>query len=68
MNITINKHEKDILDKTLEILNRYSAMYSALVKGCTGMHTNTAGTAAHMIETIIKDSYIDTEMINKTEV
>ena len=57
MNITINEREKNTLEKTIEILNRYSAMYSALVKGCTGMHNNNAATAAGLLNAIINDSY-----------
>ena len=61
MNITINEREKNTLENTIEILNRYSAMYSALVKGCTGMHHDSAATAAGLLDAIIKESYKKTE-------
>jgi hypothetical protein len=63
MNITINEREKNKLQDAVEILERYSAMYSALVKGKSGMFYDDAASAAGMLKTIIKESYKDTENI-----
>lgn len=54
-NIILSQREKDHLQTAAEILREYSRIFSASVYGKTGMHIDNAGTAAGMLEAIIKE-------------
>lgn len=53
--ITLSEREKNHLRDTIDILNEYSRIYSASVKGKTGMFHDTAASAVNMIESILKE-------------
>lgn len=56
MKIVLSPRDYNRLDSALEILDKYSRIFSALVKDENGIHTDNAGTAADMIRAIMKDS------------
>ena len=55
MKIILNEREIDTLTRAIEFLEKYSAMYSAMIKNEPGNNFDTAGTAAGMLKTIIKE-------------
>lgn len=56
MNIQLSPREINKLKDAKEILDRYSAMYSALFKGVSGSHFDNAGTASSAIEGLLKEN------------
>ena len=68
MTITMNQREKDTLQKANEILNKYSIMFSAMVKGESGTFFDNAGSAAGMIESLLKEQEKQADFIPIPEV
>ena len=63
--ITFNQKEKDTIERTIEILNEYSRVYSASVYGKKGIFHDTAASAAGMLESLInKDKEVENETNN----
>lgn len=56
MKIYLTAREQNQLEAAAAILDKYSALFSALVKGETGQHINNAGSAAGMIKALIEES------------
>lgn len=63
MQIILNQREIDKLEGAAEILNKYSRIFSEMVKGETGQHFDNAATAAGMIESLLEE----TRKATKTE-
>ena len=55
MTIALSAREINKLDSALEVLTKYSRVSREIVKDMTGMHHDTAGTAANMINEILKE-------------
>ena len=56
MTIKLSPMERDQLERAADTLEKYSRIYSELVRGETGMHIDNAGSAAGMIREIIKEN------------
>jgi len=56
MQIILNQREIDKLESTIEILNKYSRIFSEMVKGESGTFHDTAASAAGMLESLLKET------------
>lgn len=52
--ILLTQREKDTINNTIDILKEYSRIYSASVFNKPGMYTDTAGSAANLLESLLK--------------
>lgn len=52
--IYLDEKEKNTIQETVEILERYSMIYSASVRGQTGTYHDKAATAAGILKTLLK--------------
>jgi len=62
-NIILNQREIDTLGRASEILKEYSRIYSESVRNKSGMYFDNAGSAAGILDSIIKESAPKAETI-----
>ena len=59
--ITLDAQEVDTINRTIEILEEYSRIFSAAVKNKRGFYHDHAASAVNMLKSVLKEQENETE-------